>query len=123
MPKSRVWIHFNPQLYADIFKQIIQSTELVEIVESSPLEHRQSLAEGAVEEKVDLVILSLETGNQSEIAHLAEKFPGSELVAFSVMGDYGLRRKPGENFWEEVRPFGIQQLMQTVNDMGKTRAN
>lgn len=119
MSKTRVWIHFSPQLYTDLFKRILQSTETAEVVELSSIDNPNQDEPELGEDKIDLVVLSLDSCSQPGILNLAEKLPRVKFVALSLNGDYGLRRNPGECNWEELRPFGVQQLLQEVTEIGQ----
>jgi hypothetical protein len=57
------------------------------------------------------VLLSLDGLGQPDPEVPAERLKGAKVIAFSPKGDYGLRRMPGINNWEELRPFGLRELM------------
>jgi hypothetical protein len=115
MTTRRVWILFEPQIYCDLFSRILQAAGLMEIISAEPEQGR--LQEGGkVQATVDVIIYSLDNQGEPELAKLPEPPPEAKLLAFSPKGDFGLRRMPGEKYWEEVRPFGVSQLIQEVEE-------
>lgn len=106
MTAARVWIHYHPNLYSEIFRELFQSTSLVEVVEQPPPEGEPRA--------VDVIVLSLEGHEQLTREAYSRVWPQAKFLAFSPDGDYGLKRLPGEERWEEVRPFGLAQLMDEV---------
>jgi hypothetical protein len=119
MTTRRVWILFEPQIYCDLFSRILQAAGMMEIISAEP-EQGRLLEGGTVQDPVDIVIYSLDQQGEPELARLPEPPPEAKLLAFSLKGDYGLRRLPGEKYWEEVRPFGVSQLIREV-EVGRKR--
>lgn len=106
MIASRVWIHLKPRLYKDLFIELLKSCGLTEILEipflrADPLDN---LA-------IDVVVLSLDECGDPALRPFYDSLPQAKLLAFSPTGECGLRRMPGEEKWEEIRPFGLDQIM------------
>ncbi len=110
MPPLRVWVNYEPKIYTDIFKQVFQSMCQVEIVEQTPADPGFN-SNGDEHTGVDVVLLSLDGLDQSKPELNAEILGQAKVLAFSPRGDFGLRRMPGKANWEEVRPFGLKQLI------------
>ncbi len=110
MPPLRVWINYEPRIYTDIFKQVFQSMNLVEVVEEDPADPDPK-SSGDGQKGVDVVLLSLEGFDQSTPELKPEFLQRAKVLAFSPRGDFGLRRMPGRANWEELRPFGLKQLI------------
>ena len=110
MPPLRVWINYEPKIYTDIFKQVFLSMHLVEVVEETPADPGCNCSEGELK-GVDVVLLSLDDLDPSKPELKPEFLQHAKVLAFSPRGDFGLRRLPGRANWEEVRPFGLKQLI------------
>lgn len=108
MTTPRVLIDYKPRIYTDLFKSIFQSIGRVEIVEVTTWECENN------SDGVDVIVLSLNTHGQPESDLPLEQLQNAKVIAFSPKGDYGLRRLPGENAWEEVSPFSLEQLIEEV---------
>lgn len=113
MEPSRVLIHYKPKLYTDLLTRIFQSIKSVEVYDPAL---RASVSQnGKVSpEHVDVVVFSLEVGSQPGNAPFPEWFQKVKLLAFSPDEDVGYRRLPGEDDWEAIHPFGIEELIYEV---------
>jgi hypothetical protein len=60
---------------------------------------------------IDVVLLSLDGLGNPDPDVSEECLKDAKVIAFSTKGDFGLRRMPGKTNWEELRPFGLKQLM------------
>jgi len=109
MVPPRVWINYKPRIYTDIFKYLFSTMGLIEIVEILPT--GQDFREASSGKDIDVVLLSLDGLGQPDLEVPAERLKEAKVIAFSPKGDYGLRRMPGKSNWEELRPFGLKQLM------------
>lgn len=109
MVPPRVWINYKPRIYTDIFKYIFSTMGLVEVVEfPRAAQGSQALDEGKA---IDVVLLSLDGLGNPDPDVPDECLKEAKVIAFSTKGDFGLRRMPGKTNWEELRPFGLKQLM------------
>ena len=113
--KRRVWIHYEPHLYDELFTSIIQSLGNVDIVDDNSQGTSPKREEDLNWNLIDVVVLSLDEECHPDIVTLPMPLPNAKVVAFSPKGDYGLKRLPGESRWIEVRPFGLNQLIDEVN--------
>ena len=115
MTNIRVWILYEPMIYADLFHWIFERLGMVEVIrEVDPgekLTDREPLQEGLV----DVIILPLDDQGQPRIEILPHLPPGAKYLAFSPDGKKGLRRLPGASSWQEVSPFGLANLMIEVS--------
>ena len=109
MAPPRVWINYKPRIYTDIFKYLFSTMGLIEVVEISS--GGQDFREVSAGKDIDVVLLSLDSLGQPDLEVPAERLKEAKVIAFSPKGDYGLRRMPGKTNWEELRPFGLRQLM------------
>ncbi len=107
MSPPRVWINYKPRIYTELLTHLFQSMGLIEAVEIDPT---LRAARGR-EEEIDVVLLSLDYLGQPDLEIPGEGLKKAKVIAFSPKGDYGLRRLPGKTNWEEIRPFGLKQLM------------
>jgi hypothetical protein len=110
MPKLRVWINYQPRIYSDILKEVLRTLALIDVVEVST--GARSAEENPI--SVDIALLSLDGLRQPELDLLPDRLREAKVIAFSPKGDFGLKRLPGRNNWEEVRPFGMQQLFEEL---------
>jgi hypothetical protein len=113
MSPSRLLINCKPRIYADLFRSIFQSLARVEIVEIAP-QRSQSIQGSDEEVEVDVIVLSLNVHGQPESDLANGLLQKAKVIAFSPEGDFALRRLPGRCDWEEIRPFGLDQLIQEV---------
>lgn len=109
MKNSRVWINYGTKLYTDLITSLLRSHGQVEVVEF-PANDPYTLAHIPC----DVIIFSLDSSGKPDLKLLPRAMPDAKLVAFSPSGEYGMRRLPGKGEWEEIRPFGIAQLIQEV---------
>lgn len=109
MGLPRVLINYKPRIYTDIFKHLFTTMGLIELVEIPAA--GQNFREMETGKDIDVVLLSLDSLDQPDPEMPAEQLKGAKVIAFSPKGDYGLRRMPGKTNWEELRPFGLRQLM------------
>lgn len=111
MTNARVWILFEPAIYADLFQGIFEGLERVEVIRTiDPGDHPANetcLQEG----NIDVIVLPLDEQGQPRTEMLPDLDLRAKVVAFSPDGKRGLRRLPGENCWEEMRPFGLADLL------------
>jgi hypothetical protein len=114
MTTSRVWIQYHPRLYLELFTRVLKSLEPVEVVGSSHPSSSYRLSEGLDPNQIDVVLIPLNEQGHPELEALPVPLPETKLIAFSPKGDRGLRRLPGRTDWEEVRPFGLVQLVREV---------
>ena len=108
MVLPRVWINYKPRIYTDIFKYIFSTMGLIEVVEI-PRACQDTREPG--KEDIDVVLLSLDGLGNPDPDVPEECLKEAKVIAFSTKGDFGLRRMPGKTNWEELRPFGLKQLM------------
>jgi hypothetical protein len=94
---SRVWIVYQPHLYADVWARVFESLGSVEVVEH-PFAG------------VDVIVFPLDDSNQPRTSLVPKPLPDAKLVAISPAGDFGLVRLPGDGHWRKVQPFGLNQL-------------
>jgi len=114
MTISRVWILYEPQIYRDLFSRLLLCAGRVAVVALGDTGVSRSEDGDGEQEPVDVIIFSLDKQGEPELAGLPQPPPEAKLLAFSPKGDYCLRRLPGEKMWEEVRPFGLNQLLREV---------
>ena len=114
MRHLRVWIDYQPQIYTDLFKEILQSMGLADVLASTPAEtgSKSSYLES---ESTDLIVLSLDKLGQLDLTWTPERLHNSRMVAFSPSGEFGLIRRSGTTSWEEIRPFGLKQLIELLS--------
>ena len=114
MTTARVWIEYHPRLYLELFTRVLKALEPVEVVGYSHPSSSQRLSEVLNPNQIDVILIPLDEQAHPELASLPVLLPETKLIAFSPRGDRGLRRLPGRTDWEEVRPFGLVQLVREV---------
>jgi hypothetical protein len=114
MTTSRVWIQYHPRLYLELFTRVLKSLEPVEVVGSSHPSTSFQLSDGIDPNQIDVILIPLNEQGYPELEALPVLLSATKLIAFSPKGDRGLRRLPGRTDWEEVRPFGLVQLVREV---------
>jgi hypothetical protein len=114
MTTSRVWIQYHPRLYLELFTRVLISLEPVEVVGSSHPSSSYQLSESIDPNQIDVILIPLNEQGHPELEELPVPLSKTKLIAFSPKGDRGLRRLPGRTDWEEVRPFGLVQLVREV---------
>jgi len=111
MTNIRVWILYEPMIYADLFHWIFERLDMVEVIRAvdpgEKLTDREPLQEGGV----DVIILPLDDQGQPRIDILPHPPPEAKYLAFSPDGKKGLRRLPSASSWQDVSPFGLANLM------------
>ncbi len=113
MATSRVCIRYKPRLYTDILTDLFQSLGPIEVVENYYLDSDHTPRKNEWEQ-VDVIILPLNKDGQPELELLLYPHLNTKIIAFSPSGEKGYRRLPGDNHWEEFRPFGLYDLMKEV---------
>jgi hypothetical protein len=111
MKSLRVWINYRPRLYMDLFRRAFESIGQIEVIRLNEL-LTSSTERGFIGwENVDVVITSLNQQGQPDMELIPDPLPDVKIIAFSPRGDLGLRHVIGGLNWEEIRPFGWNQLV------------
>jgi hypothetical protein len=113
MEPSRVLINYKPQLYTDLLVRIFQSIESVELYNPTSTALNSHIGKESPY-CVDVVIFSLDVDGQPGNRSFPGWFQTVKLLAFSPNGDVGYRRLAGEDDWEAIHPFGMEQLIHEV---------
>lgn len=123
MTIQRVSIYYRPKLYTELFARVFQTVGSIEVVEAASPDSSPNgpARQPTLRRQVDVVVLPVDNLGRPDEELMPEPRPEAKLVAFSPKGDYGFRRYPGESEWEELRPFGLSQLVDEVKD-GRRRA-
>jgi hypothetical protein len=111
MTIPRVWIQYEPRLYSEAFVRLFELSGTVEIVLTEPENGDEVSREPADWGEVDIAVLSLDDHGCPEIDSLPKAPPHAKVLAFSPVGNYGLRRLPGSTKWEVMQPFGVEELI------------
>lgn len=115
MAIARVWIQYEPRLYSEAFVRLFELSGTVEIVMTEPGNGGDPIQrEPADWAEVDIAVLSLDEDGRPEADSLPEAPPHAKVLAFSPVGNYGLRRLPGCSEWEVVQPFGVDELIEEI---------
>jgi hypothetical protein len=109
MTAARVWILYEPAIYADLFQCLFERLGLVKVIRRANTNGESF--ESPDLEGVDVIVLPLSEAGEPRTEMLERPFPDAKILAFSPDGARGLRRLPGETRWEELRPFGLSDLM------------
>jgi hypothetical protein len=119
MAVSRVWILYEPKIYADLFKRVLQLSGVTEVVEPCQVEYPSP--SGTIEkcDEIDIVLLPLDECGQPKVSLLPAEMPEATLIAFSPDGDLGMRLLPGRHTWEIIRPFELAHLLLEILDIRK----
>jgi hypothetical protein len=95
----------------DLFNRAFEAIGQIEVVKLNEL-LTSSTERGFIGwENVDVVIMSLNQQGQPDLELIPDPLPDVKIIAFSPRGDYGLRHVIGGLNWEEIRPFGWNQLV------------
>jgi hypothetical protein len=111
MTIPRVWIQYEPRLYSEAFVRLFELSGTVEIVVNETANGDEVPREPADWAEVDIAVLALDDNDRPEIDSLPDAPPHAKVLAFSPVGDYGLRRLPGSTQWEVMQPFGVDELI------------
>jgi hypothetical protein len=123
MTIPRVWIQYEPRLYSEAFVRLFELSGTVEIVMTEPGNgNNQIQREPADWGEVDIAVLSLDDNGRPEADSLPEAPPHAKVLAFSPVGNYGLRRLPGCSEWEVMQPFGVDELIGEICGESDPRA-
>ena len=114
MKSLRVWINYRPRLYMELFKRAFEAIGQIEVVKLNDLLASSQQGGFIGWENIDIVITSLDQNGQPDMDLIPDPLPDVKIVAFSPRGDYGLRHIIGGLNWEEIRPFGWNQLVYEV---------
>ena len=115
MAKLRVWVRYKPRIYSDLFSVLLRSVQGVEVLDyENPASHADLQKKGNGYEEIDLVVFCLDEICEPDLGQIGNLFPEAKLIAFSPTGDYGLRRQPGEEIWDEVSPYGVSELLEEI---------
>lgn len=111
MRKLKVWIDYKPQIYTDLFTQLLHHLGDVHLPKSH-LECVNRSDNGNVKwGDMDIVVVSLDMRGKPVLDALPEPLPKAKYLAFSPTGDQGLRRLPGAKRWEKLEPFGMERFL------------
>lgn len=124
MAKLRVWIHYGPRIYSELFSTLLSSVQGVEILDyEHPVIYDEHQNEVDGYDEIDLVVFSLDTLGEPDLGQIGNLFPGAKLIAFSPTGDFGLKRQPGGQTWDEVSPYGVFELLAEVQAQARANEN
>lgn len=119
MSVERVWIYYQPKILSDIFKRIICAFGTIEILDGSPLESLPGHTSDGCLNELDLVVTSIDGWQELELKPNSDCLLNAWMIAFSPLGDYGLRRPPRSGKWEEIRPFRLSRFLQEVHTLSE----
>lgn len=111
MTNTRVWLLYEPVIYSDLFQRIFEHLGSVHVVNMLNHQMDKTITPKPDPGCVDVIIVSLDEAGQLPLGLLGEVYEDAMVLAFSPNGDRGLRRRPGRNNWEEIRPFGLADLI------------
>lgn len=94
---TRVWVAYDPQVFREALIHSLAKLEGVEVVEDAG-------------EGIDIGIFRLAATGQLQNYFLYNSLPTAKLIVFSPHGDKAYIRLPGTTHWDEVSPFGLNQL-------------
>lgn len=114
MTSRRVWILYEPKLYADLFRKVFEGFGSVEIIRADTGGDGETEQEIDCPEQIDIILLPLDESGQPKLSLLPGSLPEAKLLAFSPGGGKGMKRMPGETAWEELHPFGLADLMYEI---------
>jgi hypothetical protein len=122
MPATRIYLQYEPKLYSDLIQQLFQ--DIGQEVILSKEEYNQDLVRRSENEKDcnEIVLLSLEDGEFPPGDRPEELLPHAKIIIFSPNGELGYRRLPGEKSWQEIRPFGLAELLYEVLSAGNRKS-
>jgi hypothetical protein len=96
-----VQIICEPAIYAEALAHVLKQFTEIHIVDVSVA-------------RVDVVVFPLDAAGEPQTDLLPNPLPNAKLIASSVTGNRGLVRLPGESEWQEVCPFGLDELILEV---------
>ena len=118
MVATRIYLQYEPRLYADLIQQLFQSIGQEVIVGISRGKDYPVHLITTEQDCDEVLLLSLEESEKPPGEQLLNLMPHAKVIAFSPHGKFGFRRLPGETSWEEIRPFGLAELMYEVLSEG-----
>lgn len=98
----------------ELFKKAFETIGQIEVVKLNDLLASPQKGGFIGWENVDVVITSLDQNGQPDMDLIPNPLPKVKILAFSPSGDYGLKHVIGGLNWEEIRPFGWNQLVNEV---------
>lgn len=114
MKKLNVWIDYQPQIYTDLFTQILRHIGSVHLPDKD-LQCCGQIDNRNVEwGEIDIIVLSLDECGKPVRDALPGLLPKAKYLAFSPNGDRGMRRLPGAKRWERLKPFGMDRFLVEV---------
>jgi hypothetical protein len=73
---------------------------------------------GSVEEGeengIDVIVLPVDPQGRPQTELLPHPMPAAMIIAISPEGRFGMRRLPGQQRWEQAKPFGLEHLVREV---------
>ena len=118
MAAARIYLNYEPRLYSDLIQQVFQNIGQEVIVGIAEAESNPNLYKIDEQDYGEFLVLSLENFDVPPSNLLTELKPNAKIIAFSPTGELGYRRLPGKTNWEEIRPFGIAELLDEVLSEG-----
>lgn len=114
MPNVRISIYFQPPLYVDLLKAVIQTLGKIEFVDWPRETGYGYQAENVASEIPDLIISSLEWRKFERLEPPFGPNKTTKWIALSPHGDLGYTRAAGSKTWIKVSPFGMTQLIEEI---------
>lgn len=88
-------------MYADLYADLLADLMQVEVIDEPRAD-------------VDVVVLLSTDSSRPRLDLLPSTLSEAKVVVFSPHTERGQVRLPGENEWQEVRPFGLRRLIAEV---------
>jgi hypothetical protein len=113
MSNPRVMIYYSPRLYSELFSSVLNSICGIEVIDLK----RGFFNEGQPLTNIpeaDILILSLDDDSKPDLDQFPSNMNKTKVLAFSPIGNVGLRKMPNSTHWEEITPFGLDQLIREV---------
>jgi hypothetical protein len=114
-----LWIDYRPRLYQDLLVGFFRQMERRETSVNITLHTGDFEKHLTDQERVDVLVLSLDRIEPQNRLADAGFFPETRLIAFSPKGNQGWKRLGLSRQWELVRPFGLQNLLNEVLELAK----
>ena len=99
--KTQVWIAYAPHIFREALTSSLSHIDEVEIVENHS-------------DNVDIAIFRLAETGQLQDFFRHKSLPNAKMIVFSPRGDHAFIRLPGQSSWNDVRPFGMDQLVAEI---------
>jgi hypothetical protein len=114
MRPYQIGIYLSSRLYVELLTRIIQMHHEVEIINLPAWSLSTAGEKTSLKDEPQVVILPMLDRAHNAFEWAPKTYPRAKLLLFGEKGSTGYLRSPDKHHWEEIRHFGLKDLLREV---------